>query len=339
MNKLFKRSWRIILVVCLALIVFATPVYAINNPDSLTIPYYQVFYNVLETGDMLITAESKLIYAVEPTDYTANQAFEFDLLNVSGTDLLASVALAAYGDRPIGIYLSATRVTTLALTVGTAYQLRIMGNPLIFPTQAGNTAFVTLDASDYTDQLLGVDGGVPSSNNLRNGMITIANSMETYDTPVDSYLVNVQGYTYLTSAGGDLFMAGIPALSTMCPILFATGVNAMDSQAPETTGTYASVVTPAQQWGSTVANGLTNLGIYLGISQALAGSVILLILAIMLGVYVYSKTESGITLILLIAVVPFVGAYLGLMPMALAFIFAIIIVVLVGYFFYARGAL
>jgi len=66
---------------------------------------------------------------------------------------------------------------------------------------------------------------------------------------------------------------------------------------------------------------------------------VLLILAVGLAVFAYSRTQSGITVLLLIGVVPFLGAWLGLLPMALAFIFTIFMVALMGFFFFSRGAL
>jgi hypothetical protein len=320
----------------------ATPVSAIANPDSIDIGYYKVFTDVLETGDMFFSAEGQVIYALTPTDYTAYEAFLFEVLNVAGTDTLASTPISDFGDRPTGIYLTATQVTTLGLVSGTQYKIRVVGNPAIFASQTGNIVTITLASEDYVDQNLGDDDGVPTNNNLRNFMIEMADAIEVYDHAhgiTDDYIETVQGYKYLTLAGGDIFINGIPGLSDMCPILFQAGIEALEGEEPETTGTYALTLTPAQKWGNTAANGLTNLGIYMGINQALAGSVVLFILAIMLAVFIYSKTESGVSVLLIMSAVPFIGAYMGLMPIALAFIFVIFIIVLLGYFFFSRGAL
>lgn len=325
---------RIALVLAVAMLLFMAmggiPVFAISNPTSIDMPYYDVFYNVLQTGDWLIVADGFVHYAVAPTDYTANQAFIFELLSVGGTATLASTGLQAWEDRPISIYLTAAQVTALALGVGTAYQIRIVGNPLIFSSQVGNVVTKTLGAGDYVNQTLGADGGVASNNLLRTWCIMVAKAMQINDTPVDAYWINVQGVDYLTTAGADLFTTGIAALTSMCPILFQASSEPMTGDTPTGTGTYQTVLTPQQQWGTTVASGLTNVGVYLGISQALAGSVVLFILAIMLAVFLYKATQSGIAVLLLISTVPFVGAFLGLMPIALAFVFVIFIVVLLA---------
>lgn len=330
-----------VLLPLITLLLIATPVLAISNPDSISMPYYKIFENVLEDGDMLIVAEGNIEYASEPTDYKASQAFLFELVDTDETTTIVSTTIKAYGDRPIGIYLTAARVDSLGIVSGTGYMLRITGNPLIFASSDGNTISSVLADSDYVDQELGINDDSPSENLLRNGMIVVAENMEETDEPGvgEEYLVTVQGYKYLTLDGGSLFIIGIPNLDDMCPILFQAGLEAMTADAPENTGSYALTLNPLQKWGQTVANGLTTLGSFLGINQALAGSVMLFIIVIMFAVFLYQKTESGISVLLMVAATPFIGAYLGLMPMALAFIFVIIIITLMGYFFWSRGAL
>jgi hypothetical protein len=325
------------------LVVISTPAFAIANPDSIafgtgTSSTYNVFENVLEDGDMLIAAEGYVHYIVEPTDYQASESFLFELLQTDNTTIV-SVPLNQYEDRPISIYLSDNRVTTLGLVSGTAYTIRITGNPLIFPSPVGNTVNATLAASDYIDQELGVDSDPPNDNLLRNFMIQMATHIEDNDTPTDPYLASVQGYQFLTLDGANIFIEGIPSLIDMCPVLFQAGTETMTSEPPETTGAYALTLTPAQKWGTTAANGLTNLGVFLGVNQALAGSMMLVVLSIAFAVAAYAMTSSGVFVVLLMASTPFIGAWLGLMPLALAFILVIIVVALLGYFFFSRGAL
>lgn len=341
--KIFKAICRIVFALLLCLSIITFPVYAIVNPDSMawgtgTTATYNIFENVLESGDWLIAAEVDVAYAATPTDYTASEAFLFELVNTDNTTIV-STTLNDYDNRPISIYLSAARVTALGLVSGTAYDIRVTGNPLVFPSQTGNTIEVTLAVTDYIDQNLGASSDPPTDNVLRNFCILMGQHLQAHDGPADDYLVFVQGYQYLTIEGADIFIEAIPGLTAMCPILFQAGVEAMTSDAPESTGTYAVTLTPAQKWGQTAANGLTALGSYLGINQALAGSVMLFILAIMLAMFAYKEMESGLVVILLMAAVPFLGAWLGLMPLALAFIFVIIIITLLGFFFFSRGAL
>ena len=339
-----NRILRGVIVAIILIIITIMPVRAIANPDSIsfgtgTTPLYMVFENVLEDGDWFIVAEGYVYYAVEPTDYDADEAFIFEMLNTTGDETIISTTIKAYGDRPIGIYLSANQTDTLGLVSGTAYKLRIMGNPLIFASMTGNSVNTTLASGDYVDQLLGVDNGIATNNNLRNFLIDMVENIEAEDTPAAGYeyIVWVSGTRYLSTYGADIFLQGIPNLSNMCPILFQYTMETLESLPPDASGAYAASRTAVNAWGTTVANGLTNLGLYLGISQALAGSVVLFILAIALAVFVYMKTESGIASIVLVSATPFVGAYLGLMPMALAFIVVIIVAVLMGLYFFGKS--
>lgn len=335
-------------VLALAVLFFMSkPVWAIGNPDDIAFycvgstPIYKVFYNVAEEDDMLFVAEQYVHYNVTPTDYTAHEAFLFEVINVAGNETIASTVLRQYEAKPISIYMSADQVTAAGISVGDALTIRITGNPLIFSSQTGNTISIVMDSDDYVDQLLGDDGGIATSNNLRNFMIGLAEDLEDFDSPVagDEYLTVISGVKYLTIIGGVIFLEGVPNLDFICPILFQYASTPMPGDEPETTGAYGSMLTPLAQWGSVIANGLTDLGVYLGINQQLAGSLILLGLATILAVYVYSRTQSGISILLLVGTVPFIGSWLGLMPIALAFIFTILIVVLMGFFFFSRGAL
>lgn len=324
----------------IGLMLIASPAFAIDQPTSMTIPYAKVYYNVLEAGDMFFAAECKVVYAVDPTDYTANEAFLFEIWDTTQTTILATTTLNDFGDRPIGIYKTAAEVTALGISVGDALNLTIDENPLItFGAPMGALTFVTLNVGSYVDQLYGVDGGVPTANRLRTGMLKIASNIQNYDLPTLPYTIMVQGFTYLTTQGADIFLEGIPALNTVCPILFQSSLEVAEGDTPESTGTYASTLTLENKWGSVVANGLTQLGAFLGINQKLAGSMVLMVLAIAFAVFIYQKTESGVVVLLLIAAVPFMGAYLGLIPLALAFVLVIFIVALLGYFFLSRGAL
>lgn len=342
-----RRLFRSLVIAIVAVMLVALPVLAIANPDSIAFycigsdPVYKVFYNVLEDDDMLFVAEQFVYYAATPNE-TASEAFLFELVNTTTNATIASVPLNDYGAKPISIYMSASQVAAAGLAVGGGYTIRITGNPLLFASSANNTVFAVLTASDYVDQLLGVDGGIATDNNLRNFLIGVAEDIETYDSPAagSEYLVTVAGIQYLTTGYGDsLFLEGIPALNTMCPILFQSAITPMEGDVPESTGAYKSEVDILPQWGETVSNGLTNLGIYLGINQELAGSAVLLLLAVGLAVFVYGKTQSGISVLLLIGATPFLGAWLGLLPLALAFVFAILMVILLAFFFLARGAL
>jgi hypothetical protein len=320
------------------------------NPDNIAFgtgstAAYFIFNNVLESNDWLIAAEGYVNYITTPS-YTANQAFVFELLDNAGTTTYASTSLQSYGDRPIGIYLSASQASAISLVIGTAYTLRITGNPLIFASPVGNTVSVHMAASDYIDQDLQINPTTPTDSQIYNNLITMAQQIQLYDYPLgppsgDEYVTvqTVNGYYYLTSIGGSIFTQGIPGLTSMCPVLFQYALQPLANETPTAQGALQNALSPQSQWGNTIATGLTNIGSYLGLSQAMAGSAVLFGLVLMFAIWVYQKTQSGIVVLLMVASTPFIGSYLGLMPIALAFVVVIIIVTLLGYFFFSRGAL
>ena len=315
---------------------------AISNPDAIRFyatgntAVYRAFYNVNDEGDMLFVAEQYVYYTAEPTDYSARRAFLFEVLGTGGTSI-ASTTLNHYGAEPISVYLTSAQVISANISVGDALTLRIMGNPLIFPSTTNNTVSATLSASGYTNQLYGDDDGIATDNNLRNFLISMADDLQTADNI--TYIVSIMGVRYLNAIGGTMFLEGIPGLETMCPILFQYAVSPVAGDEPESTGAYASTLSPLAKWGQTSADGLTNLGLYLGINQRLAGSVVLFLFVVLFAIFVYQKTQSGIAVLILVASMPSIGAWFGLMPIALAFVFTIVIVVLLGFFFFNRGAL
>lgn len=342
-RKLFKIAY-IILIVLIGIILPCSTALAIDNPDYLdfgsgSIPLYMVYENVDHEGDMLFIAEALVDYTVEPTDYTAEEAFQFEVLNVAGNETIVATPLNEYGDRPISIYLTSDQVDTLGLVSGSAYILRISGNPLVFASETGNTVEVTLSSSSYIDQELGVNTDPPTSNLLRNFCIEMVDNIQDYDSPATEYYDMSGGYNYLVNDGINIFIEGVPGLYSFCPVLFGSGSYPLSVDVPESTGAYAATITPLGKWGQLTADGLTNIGVFLGINQALAGSVVLFILVIILAIYIYNRTQSGITVLLMVCTTPFVGGFLGLMPMAMAFVFLIIMMVIMGYYFFSRGAL
>jgi hypothetical protein len=334
-----------ILISVVLLLVIVSPVLAITNPDTISFgtsstPSCKVFYNVFETDDWYIIAEGNVYYAVEPTDYSASSAYVLELLDSTGTTVLLATPLQEYGDRPIGMYVSATQVATLGLTVGSLYQLRISGNPLIFPSMVGNSVTVVLSPTDYIDQELGADGGVPTENAMRNFCIGVAENIQKNDAPPAGYeyIIAVGQYRYLTANGSAVFTMGLPSIIDACPILFQSSISQMQDDEPTSTnGTYASMISASEQWGETTANGLRMLGIWVGLSESVAGMVVLSILSLLLAFYVYKRTNNGVITLLVIVFCPFVGAFLGLMNLALAFIIAMVIVILFGFYFFGKG--
>ncbi len=344
--KWLRRAFTAFVTSVLIVFLVTMPVFAIGNPTTIAFgtgstAKYKCFYHVAEAGDMLFIAEGNVYYSPPPTDYTASQAFLFELLNTSGNVTQLSKPLVAYGDRPIAIYQTAAQVSALGLTVGTAYGLRITGNPLIFASPTGNTVTSYLSSGDYVDQ----STSNATINMIKIFCIDVVKNMQANDiakgiiTAATPYYTTVLGVDYLTTLGGSLFLAGIPQLGTFCPSLFQANLASLSGDVTTGTGAYGASLIPAAQWNTIIANGLTNLGAYLGINQSMAGSVVLFGLGIMLAFYVQRRVESGIATILVVATLPFAGSYLGMFPLALAFVLMFFISILMTWYFSTRGLL
>jgi hypothetical protein len=176
-----------------------------------------------------------------------------------------------------------------------------------------------------------------SLNPLKAFSLQIATNMQAEDG-VTTYITTVLGQRYLTTTGGSLFLAGVHSLDAMCPSLFQAGLASLSPPTAYAPGTYGASLTPLSQLGTTIANGLTNMGVFLGVGS-LSGSFVLMLALIIVAVYIFQRTQSGIAVVLLGGSAPVIGAYFGLMPLALAFTLGFFIIILMSWFFFSRGIL
>jgi len=335
--------------VLLALLIYATPVFAVfPDPDEIyfgtksPVSYVRCYENVAETGDMLFLAEGWVKYDPATPPGTATDYYIFEVRNVANTAVLISRPLQSYGDRPISIYLTKAQVDALPLPFvsGSAYVIRITGNPLYFAPMLEGTDMIThtLSAEEWKDQSTAVEGD-PDTNPLRNACIYIATNMEEEDTPTD-YLVTSEGVKYLNPTGASLFLAGVPSLNVWVPSLFQITTEVLESEAPDATGAYVGYVTATERLGATTGVAIANIGSWLGVSEQMAAGLIMMTLMIMLSIWLYNKTQSGKAVMVLgIAAVMPVATFLGLSSLVIMFILIIMIVLLLGFYFLTRGSL
>ncbi len=233
--KYIKRLLVILGIIIALLIMLATPALAIGNPTSITFgtvsPYnmYQVFCNVLSTGDMLVASLPYIHYdGGDPTDYTGKQAFSFQLLSTDETTVLFQTPVVDYEDTIIGIYLTASQVTTAGISQSGSYWLRLAPNPALFtPTEGTNQKSAQLSASDWITTTLG-----NTQTYLRQWCINRALELQTLDAPTGGYTVYVNGVQYLNTLATQIFIAGIPGLDQMCPTLFQSSSSGIQLSIP-----------------------------------------------------------------------------------------------------------
>ena len=325
------------LLAVMSILLIAFPVLAIADPGAGNIAFassgegkYKVFENVHETGDMLFVAESYIHYAATPTDYSASEAFSFQVLNVAGDTVLLQTAIADYEDTVISIYQTAAQVALNAdLVSGTLYTLRITGNPSIFPdlVEGENMATKPLTAADWLDQSE-YDG---TDSWLYYLCIAIVTNID-----LAGHTVQVEGITYLDASGATLFLAGIPSLNVFLPEIFLTVASPMTDEDPAHTGAYQTTLTPVAQLGPQIAGSVTGMASWLAISNTAAGMLITAILGFIFLPVIYFKTRNGTISMIAASFFIILCGYLGLFPLAIAFIIAGVVLILTGFLFWGR---
>ena len=133
----------------------AAPAYAETEPPDSdpTIEKFNVYRNLLETGDMLVLVYANIPYATPP-ETLVTITFIWSLVDTDGTTELGSTVGYAYNDGGFGynvysMYFSAAEVIAKGMTVwGTSYIVRLSGNPVYFTTPPVYNYY--LSASDYT---------------------------------------------------------------------------------------------------------------------------------------------------------------------------------------------
>ncbi|MFA5389539.1 MAG: hypothetical protein WC312_07330 [Candidatus Omnitrophota bacterium] len=145
------KKYRLLIILAILIIglFYATPVFAIADPDSKPkIVYKWAWRNVMETGDMLIILEESIPYATTPA-IICSEAFIFRLLGTDGVTPIGEALTYDYNDygygyNVVGFYFSAAA----APAWGQNYYIAISGTPAAF-TSPPNYIY-QMNASDYS---------------------------------------------------------------------------------------------------------------------------------------------------------------------------------------------
>lgn len=314
-----KRLLKSLCLALLGIVLIATPVLAIADPDDISIFSERVFQNVFESGDMLFVVYYNVEYAAPPTD-TPSSAFFFNLYGTDGTTLLYSRGINYYQENIQAIYLDAA--TAVGLTWGSAYVIKVTGNPAKFASLVEGTNVITLPLAG-SDWITGtLEGTTPDF--LQTYLAGVMNS-------IDAAGIDVATGGKLNTLGRTYFTAAIPGLDSVIPDLFVTV--SYDIQVTHDTPTAAleTELSMANKLGAALAASFTGIGAYFGVSQSIAGGMFLMGICLLVMFMVY-KATSNITASMVLAV-PFliIGAWSGLIPLSFLFVLALLIV---GYILY-----
>lgn len=317
------------LVASVCLITPAKPVLAIANPNSITLHTVKVFQNVFEASDILFVASYDVYYASEPTE-EAEDAFSFNILT-SGGSLLGTRPLEYYQYNLTSIYYDATAAT--ALTWGTEYTARVTGNPALFSTLTEGTNMASIILSDATNWIEGTES--ETEDLLYAHCIDIAEALE--DDWSTTLIVQSAAGKVLNTTGRTTFLDAIPALDVAVPALFQLAVGTFEIERDTGTGAYDTTLSMSSKAGSAIASAFNGVGSYFGTTGQTMGGLFITLIAMIVAGFVFFYTGNTIAAMVLAVPMVVMGNWMGLVPLVITFIAAMVLVTYMAYHLYLRG--
>jgi len=189
----------------LGLLLVVVPVFAlVGNPTVINVGDIFVFRDVAVSGDQLYFVRYSVTYPVTPGEPASNY-FLMAIYGTDGTTLLYTRPLNYYQENIISIYLSPAQ----ALTWGSAYVIKIMGNPGIFSPliEGTNMRTRTLGPSDFRE-----------ASDLGPYMVAQATILQT------NWGITLLVNGLLNATGSTFFSQAVPGLSAMVPTIFQTSI-------------------------------------------------------------------------------------------------------------------
>jgi hypothetical protein len=294
----------------IAILFFATPVFATAQPDTTpTLSNIKANRNLLVDGDALIYGEYYLPYAVPP-DEPADDTYIFRLMN--GATELGAISPYVYFDRGYnhGVFAFYLETGDWDLVIPT-WTIRISQSPPYFAVP--DSWDFAIPSTSYTSNTTQEDNQTELSINV----ISMAERLEVY-FPTYSLLEDSPGGTVLSSPTGETYFRGaIYGIQAMGPVLFLVQVSEIDTDAHAWTTAEFDAYS-AQYADTWVADDMTatanQWGMTPGAIMALIFAFPVCIGAIVLTRIKYRRTEPGIILAFVVIIT---CAVMGWFPMAL----------------------
>lgn len=320
-----------VLIILLISIVFPTSVYAIANPDSITMHTSKVFQGIFESGDLLFVASEDVAYASEPTE-NAEYTFSLNLLDESN-NLIASRPLNYYQYNVHSIYLTAAQVTSLGLVYGSAYKLRVTGNPAFFSTLTEN---VNIDTQILASSDWNTDGTYTAKYLLMLHCIDIAEALES-DWSITLITTTSEGNSVLNSTGGVVFLDAIPSLNNAIPDLFQITTSVIGVDQTSGSAVLSANSTLEKRLGTSIANAFDGIGDFFGFGQQISAGMWIMLFALTITSIVFLNSGNSAGAMVLTIPVIMMGTYLGAIPVGITFTVGLFIIAYMFYFIWLRG--
>ena len=275
-----KLLWVIILLIIL---LPATPVFAIDEPDSTpTVQKIDIYRNLRETGDRLILIYANIPYATLP-DVPVSDAFYWKLIDMDGVTELGVTSGFAYNDSGSGWNLYSMYFASADnWTWGLEYGIKLAGNPVEFP--GGYEQSYVIATSDYSSYT--VQQEVQEDLQIR--LIAIANDLDTRWGLTDSLLYQSEAGQKLSADGEAFFRGAIYGLQSLCPGIFNVTITDLDitdrvwneEYSANVTGQYAGTwIGTAKAAGAAMFGGTTDVAT---VMLMLTGGILLVVGTVLL---------------------------------------------------------
>ncbi len=314
-----------------ALVPFSA-VFAIAQPDVITVNSVDCYEGVVQPADELCVALYTVTYTTPPTE-TATQAFigrflrngietnSVALYTYAGSLATTTPPYKGYGIGVFSFYWTAAEAASgfTPSCSGVVCQVVLQGNPTVFTGTIPTAKFSSIVWHD-------------SKAGLNINVALMAAELQTNWSRNDIELLTVQSnQSVLTQAGQDYFTNAIPGLSQMIPSLFSDQLSSVAlteiSLTPTVANTYENLYV-----GTALESGWNSLGSLFGVNSLTARVMLALVLMMagMVGMTILTK-RADFGVFIGFGVLPVLLTIIGLLPMAAAAV--IILVSVIGIVF------
>lgn len=327
-----KKKILRISIILLAVLLLASPVYAIDPPDDIAINATYAFQHCLEENDQLYIVDFTVDDSPAPTE-TINEAYLVRLLDTGDAEIrvIAPTYVAGFPDNSgysrqiTAIYFSASE----APTWNQAYTMEVTGNPTLSWTGSIPSVSSSIDSWSASASISQTQW------ELSIRVLTIASFLGVAWSE-DLVEVTADG-TRLTTAGQTYFTSAISNLQTMAPYAFSGSLTEPDrDDLREYDQSYADELS-ANVTGTMLD--MTALGGVLGLSRDFTSSLLFGFGLIIFLAITTQLTRSMKPLVVLSLPAIAVTAYKGFIPLEIAILAGVVALFISGYvLFYQKSS-
>ena len=276
----------IILIPLMAIVFIATPVYALEPPDDISINSVQVIRNTAEDGDMTFLYYFDTDYVSYPETPSAGNSVILRLFDTDGVTLIATGSPYTLFDRGYGpqvssFYFDADTVSELGLTWGQQYIINITMSEAYLASPPEEIYMLgSVDYSDTTDQ---------DENQIILASWIFEVCDDLHEARVDYLLYTLTDMGVVLTSIGELYFRGaIPGLQSMSPDLFYFQYTVPEAADIEYTANMTSVY-GGRLDDTDFMTGFDRIGEQLGVSGGFAIAMFFVIIAVAILIFTTYK--------------------------------------------------